>query len=409
MITTPTSSLPVKPSRLLQLPAELLLITLGQLDYSDLKRVRGVCKAFDTLVKDPKFDRVLFRHGVQALEPGQKIDLHPMLELADCLWVTSTEASQRERPFRNRNLYDCPACDEFATSPACADLLYTMFDNRDAMLDDDRVITNEAGITVRDVLQAAALFWRIIGLGDIDQTTSHTALDQLATTAAQPVGAPLALRLPDEVWLLILAKLEYRALKQAQRICKKVQRLIQLFRLGPVDGEIHDGMSFVLHPLIKGVDTHECTKWIAPVEVNIGSADAPYYVEYDGRKYPAAGEFATSLACRCLEISLDPGRDVEFGKKDDTHFVVEDYAGVRCDKVLEAIGKWLSKKAPNYATEEWKWEYKHKGRFVSNEMVFANCDGFEGWGDLVVLRRGKHRRQGPTVYLEALPLVYGDA
>jgi len=51
MTTTPTSSPPAEPSRLLQLPAELLLMILSQLDYFGLKRVGRVCKAFDTLVK----------------------------------------------------------------------------------------------------------------------------------------------------------------------------------------------------------------------------------------------------------------------------------------------------------------------------------------------------------------------
>mgnify|MGYP007100418777 CR=1 FL=1 len=40
-------------------------------------------------------------------------------------------------------------------------------------------------------------------------------------------------------------------------------------------------------------------------------------------------------------------------------------------------------------------------------MVLNNCDGFEGWCDLVVLRKGLYKWEGPTVYLEALPLTYG--
>ncbi|KPV71976.1 uncharacterized protein RHOBADRAFT_56119 [Rhodotorula graminis WP1] len=155
MSTAPTSSPLVKPSRISQLPAELLLMILGQLDYFDLKRVRRVCKAFDTLVKDPKFDRVLFRQGVKPLKPGQKVALHPILDLVDCMWVTATTATLMD--LANLNVYEVPACDEFATAPACAALVLNMFDTWYGR--GEQLVTSDVGLTVRDILHELAEYW----------------------------------------------------------------------------------------------------------------------------------------------------------------------------------------------------------------------------------------------------------
>lgn len=66
------------------------------------------------------------------------------------------------------------------------------------------------------------------------QTNSTLTAPRQPAAAAQPTApTPLALRLPDEVWLLILVKLDHCALKRAQRICKKVQRLIQVRSTAP--------------------------------------------------------------------------------------------------------------------------------------------------------------------------------
>ncbi|GAA5853044.1 hypothetical protein JCM9279_003792 [Rhodotorula babjevae] len=158
MTTAPSASPPVEPSRLLQLPTELLLMILGEFDYHGLQRVRRVCKAFDTLVKDPKFDRVLFRQGVEPLKPGQKIMLHPLLDLVDCMWVTATRARLLYAYHDMRNVYDLSACDEFATSPACAELVLNVLPDTWPGQGDE-LVTSGAGLTVRDVLKAVAEYW----------------------------------------------------------------------------------------------------------------------------------------------------------------------------------------------------------------------------------------------------------
>ena len=66
-----------------------------------------------------------------------------------------------------------------------------------------------------------------------DSTTSPSAPAHPAAAAQPAAPTPLALRLPDEVWLLIFVDLDYCALKRAQRICKKVQRLIQVRSTAP--------------------------------------------------------------------------------------------------------------------------------------------------------------------------------
>ena len=80
-------------------------------------------------------------------------------------------------------------------------------------------------------------------------------------------------------------------------------------------------MSFKLHPLVEAWDFDAGTGgWRRG--------------RFDLR---IANELATWPHCPALEISVDPGRDVEHGKTDDAHFVVSKSTGVRCGRVLKAI------------------------------------------------------------------------
>ena len=61
-----------------------------------------------------------------------------------------------------------------------------------------------------------------------DDQADSTSAPHRPVEAEQLVVTPLALRLPDEVWLLILGDFDLKTLLRAQGVCKKLQRLIQV-------------------------------------------------------------------------------------------------------------------------------------------------------------------------------------
>ncbi|GAA5853046.1 hypothetical protein JCM9279_003793 [Rhodotorula babjevae] len=233
-----------------------------------------------------------------------------------------------------------------------------------------------------------------------DHITSPGALDY-PDEAAQPAVPPLALRLPDEVWLLILIKLDYCALKRAQRICKKVQRLIQdksldgkLFRLGPVDDEPKVGTSFELHPFLKRLDPTS-DSGLRTVDPHFSTSSPSHSTT---QSYPAMTDFATSPACTRLMILVDRDRACSDYESADSHVALERGDGVRVGQVFEALGKWMAREAPGFAIQAIDAEWDESD-IVTNDMLLGYyC--FEGWAPLVVRQQGRWRR-GPAVYLEA--------
>lgn len=116
--------------------------------------------------------------------------------------------------------------------------------------------------------------------------------------------------------------------------------------------------------------------------------------DWNGLDYPAAREYATSPACKALEVSMMG----QYGFSRNESFVVRDASGVRCDKVLKAIAAYWCKPAPagaaNRARREWGWP---KSRKVVKREALGDHSFFEGWSKPVVQKDG-------SVYLEANPL-----
>jgi len=74
------------------------------------------------------------------------------------MFITATKARPLYDYDGAQNAYDFSACDEFATSPACAELVLNMFDDLPGG-EGDEPVTRFAGLTVRDVLQEVAEYW----------------------------------------------------------------------------------------------------------------------------------------------------------------------------------------------------------------------------------------------------------
>lgn len=74
------------------------------------------------------------------------------------MFITATKARPLYDYDGALNAWDFSACDEFATSPACAELVLNMFP--DAWLGHrEEPVTRSKGLTVRDVLEEVAEYW----------------------------------------------------------------------------------------------------------------------------------------------------------------------------------------------------------------------------------------------------------
>ncbi|GAA5933909.1 hypothetical protein JCM3775_000321 [Rhodotorula graminis] len=236
-----------------------------------------------------------------------------------------------------------------------------------------------------------------------DQVVSSAAPQAPATAAARPTATPLALRLPDELWLLILAEVDYCALKQAQMICKKVQRLIQdkrldaqLFRLGPVDGKLEVGMSFELHPHVERLDPVARARWLL-VLAKEARKRRPW--RYTPWSYPALDDYITSPACTRLKVRVAPTMLYGDDENEHTFVVLERRDGVTVFDVFKALGEWYDTRAPRYVTDAAGYGDLAEKRGTDNEEM-VRYFFFEHWSELVV-RAGEGAQSGMSVYLEA--------
>ncbi|GAA5853040.1 hypothetical protein JCM9279_003791 [Rhodotorula babjevae] len=195
------------------------------------------------------------------------------------------------------------------------------------------------------------------------QIASSGAPQPLAATV-QPAETPLALRLPDEVWLLIPGDLKPSALLRAERVCKRFHRLIQ----APSSVALKPGDDVELHPLLHSIDW----AFIAADSVTL-SAD---YDELNAFDYPhALNQFATSPACKRLEMSLFPPED----PRRDT-VVIKDAQGVRCAKVTEHFATYWQGPAPaDAAAAVRRYEGLPRNAKVTRGHARGQEIAFYGW------------------------------
>ncbi|BGP43248.1 hypothetical protein JCM10449v2_007276 [Rhodotorula kratochvilovae] len=212
-----------------------------------------------------------------------------------------------------------------------------------------------------------------------------------------PGSPPIALRLPDEMWIKILDRLSYNEIVRDQRICKKIHRLVQdkrfdgkLFRRG-VGGKLKQGAKLKLHPIMDQVDCVRVTKDEVLIFCYSASSNGEGSKDFNGYDYPAAQAFVTSPACKSLEISMFE----DWGHGRTETFVVKDAQGVKVEKALKAIARFWAEDVPPRMTAQ----VRRPGGWGKDEKITrVHCLGdhsfFEGWHIPSV-------RKGETVYLEA--------
>ncbi|TNY17308.1 hypothetical protein DMC30DRAFT_419909 [Rhodotorula diobovata] len=223
-----------------------------------------------------------------------------------------------------------------------------------------------------------------------DHVDALEARPSLAETAPL-AGTPLALRLPDDVWLRAFAALDYYAIKRDKSLDDK------LFRSGPDGGKLKVGMTFGLHPHIQKIDPFDRSRWLLVcAEENKKRKDATIVTAWN---YPAMAEFATSPACTRLKVRAAPLMFYDAAETKHTHVLLNDPEGVRVGQVFQALGEWFNKVAPKYVTEAADYDSVTRKRRVLNEEIVDNCFWL-GWNDLVVRAGGEGKRPVLNVYLE---------
>jgi hypothetical protein len=110
--------------------------------------------------QDKAFDKALFRVAPvkKKLTPSNNKDIryHPMLEATDCVMVNSKKApifKHNGDDDREYNAFDYPACEEYATQPACDQMHLNMNVGKPILVSDRN------GIKVKRVLKAFGKFF----------------------------------------------------------------------------------------------------------------------------------------------------------------------------------------------------------------------------------------------------------
>ncbi|GAA5916559.1 hypothetical protein JCM8208_007701 [Rhodotorula glutinis] len=210
---------------------------------------------------------------------------------------------------------------------------------------------------------------------------------------AAPAYAPTSPPLPDELWLKILADLDYSSLRKAGQLCKKLEGFLKdpafddaLFRTPPPQ-ELIVGEEVDIHPLL------HATYCIFEGD------DAPLWEgTTSGRRartasdYAAVNEYATNPACRRMYV------DVNCSK----HITVIANGGIKVRDVLTSLGRFWASKLPRriareIAEEEGFEEEGWMGMDWTWRVTLGEYDSWTGWMEAEV----EMVKGGPAVVLIA--------
>ncbi|GJN93842.1 hypothetical protein Rhopal_006901-T1 [Rhodotorula paludigena] len=149
------------------LPEEVTLVIFGQLDYGGLRKASAVCKQWQALVQDKRFDAKLFRKKpfAKTLAKGRRLARHPMLNKVDCVNVKRDMAeiwqywkdADGDSDGHKINAFTVGAVNDYATYPACTKMSIDLQCGNLAPI----AIVKSTGVTARDVLNAVADFWSV--------------------------------------------------------------------------------------------------------------------------------------------------------------------------------------------------------------------------------------------------------
>ncbi|GAA5825351.1 hypothetical protein JCM11251_006947 [Rhodosporidiobolus azoricus] len=132
---------------------------LAMMSYGGLRTMERVTKCIRKLIEGDKFDEILFRvqPTKRRLTKDDKLTIHPMLDAVDCVNITTTKArilsSDAEDEITYFNAYEYPACDEFATQPACTQMII------DINMGKSVSVADRNGIKNRRIFKALGMFW----------------------------------------------------------------------------------------------------------------------------------------------------------------------------------------------------------------------------------------------------------
>ncbi|KWU43854.1 hypothetical protein RHOSPDRAFT_5548, partial [Rhodotorula sp. JG-1b] len=305
-----------------RVPAELWALVSKTLKYIDLKRLARVCKAFKAIfeVSLACSLRLFLKPPAGQLQAGTGLAIHPMLEMVNyvfCEDVDKAEILCGEG--EDLNAFDYAAADEFATAPACTKIKLEMNERKCG------TITNQNGVTVRQVMKRAIKYWTAPVTGNVANqvrrewgwamdhpvTRRYTLGDHCffegwdyAKVQADGSTPPIALRIPPELWVLVSEELEYIDLKRLAGACKAFKAMLEQPHYGerlffkPPTGQLEPGTDLAIHPILDGLDLIRCE--------DVDTADfLPPRHRLNAFDYPAADKFATAPACTKIEIVMD--------------------------------------------------------------------------------------------------------
>ncbi|GAA6060204.1 hypothetical protein JCM10212_002283 [Sporobolomyces blumeae] len=208
--------------------------------------------------------------------------------------------------------------------------------------------------------------------------------------AASPVPSPsLALRLPAEIWFMILNQLDYAQLRKAARICKTfqqadasfVQRTSQasqldavLFRLPPPQPPLRRDSKISLHPMLSNMPF---------LFEKLDEADARFDECMSPVDYPATlDEYVTSPASTKLIVQ----------QMADKPYTVKDPRGVTVKQLLVANAEFVSQIC--WGTTIY---YIDSGRSRPNPWndIYI-CGGWIGWDSLSATGGNKSKLTAKT-------------
>ncbi|GAA6030223.1 hypothetical protein JCM8097_008996 [Rhodosporidiobolus ruineniae] len=200
-------------------------------------------------------------------------------------------------------------------------------------------------------------------------------------------------RLPDELWLEVLANLDYyRDLQTVRRVCKKVDSWVKssaldanLFRRPPSSTPLKPGSYVELHPAIDGVEG----VMFEPGFVTVQCWEYEHQDELNLFDYPAMQDFATQPACTALSCALFESYDGM-----ETAFVVEDPEGVKVCEFLTKLNEY--------------WTGVSSSRWTSDRKVNCKLQSERSWSIDLGDRNGWVGWYRPTVDSDGLVEVQGQ-
>ena len=169
-----------EPPIALRIPPELWVLVSEELEYIDLKRLAGACKAFKAMLEvsltlleaysarkrcserwlttfpqQPHYgERLFFKPPTGQLEPGTDLAIHPILDGLDLIRCEDVDTADFLPPRHRLSAFDYPAADKFATAPACTKIEIVMDDQYQG-----GTVTCQSGVTVRQVIKRVLEYW----------------------------------------------------------------------------------------------------------------------------------------------------------------------------------------------------------------------------------------------------------